>query len=302
VGIKVKAREIAAPYLEEVRSEVAQLSEPLRLVGILSSETQASDVYANYAAQGCANVGIEFERRHATPEGVSGEIYRASEDPAVHGIIVFYPVFGGARDRSLQNEVAPEKDVEGLHARWSRLLYNDQRYVDGERTKKAILPCTSLGIVKALRHMGHLARDCPPREAARGQTLTIFNRSEVVGRPLAAMLAHDGARVYSFDLDGPLLYEGKEALPTAIDRATALAESDVVITGVPSPSFPLLSAGELREGASVINFSHIKNLDPSVPERAGQVLKRVGPITVAMLLRNTLRLYRNAQPSGARTP
>ncbi|MBL4849749.1 MAG: bifunctional methylenetetrahydrofolate dehydrogenase/methenyltetrahydrofolate cyclohydrolase [Planctomycetes bacterium] len=295
---KIKASEVAAPYLAEVRAQVAELGEPLRLVGILSSETQASDVYANYAAQGCAKVGIEFERRHATPEGVSGEIYRASEDPTVHGIIVFYPVFGGTRDRSLQNEVAPEKDVEGLHTRWSRLLYNDQRHIDPERIKKAILPCTSLGIVKALRHMGNLANNCPPREAARGQTITIFNRSEVVGRPLAAMLAHDGAKVYSFDIDGPLLYEGRETLPTSVDRATALAESTVVITGVPSTSFPLLRGAELREGASVINFSHVKNLDPSVSERAGQILKRVGPITVAMLLRNTLRLYRNAQPTS----
>lgn len=296
---KIKANEIAAPYLEEVRAEVAALPEPLRLVGILSSDAQASDVYANYAAQGCAKVGIEFERRHATPEEVSAEIFRASEDPQVHGIIVFYPVFGGARDRSLQNEVAPEKDVEGLHSKWSRLLYNDQRWVDFAKTKKAILPCTPLGIVKALRHMGNLAVEGPPREAARDQTVTIFNRSEVVGRPLAAMLAHDGARVYSFDIDGVLLYEGKKAHPTEVQRAEALAESDVVITGVPSSSFPLVRAAELKEGVSVISFSHIKNLDRDVSERASQILRRVGPITVAMLLRNTLRLYRNfVQPQS----
>jgi methylenetetrahydrofolate dehydrogenase (NADP+) / methenyltetrahydrofolate cyclohydrolase len=299
MATKIKASEIAGSYLDEVRSEVATLSEPLRLVGILSSDAQASDVYANYAAQGCAKVGIEFERRRATPEGVSREIFRASEDPDVHGIIVFYPVFGGARDRSLQNEVSPEKDVEGLHARWSRLLYNDQRYVDAAGTKKAILPCTPLGIVKALRHMGHLRDDVAPREAARGQTVTIFNRSEVVGRPLAAMLAHDGARVYSFDVDGPLLYELKQTLPTSVTRAQALAESDVVITGVPSASFPLVEARELKEGVSVINFSHVKNLAPDVGERAGKLLRRVGPITVAMLLRNTLRLYRNFSQSDA---
>jgi len=293
MATKIKAGEIAAPYLEEVRAQVASLTEPLRLVGILSSDAQASDVYANYAAQGCAKVGIEFERRRATPEGVSGEIYRASEDPSVHGIIVFYPVFGGARDRSLQNEVSPEKDVEGLHSSWSRLLYNDERYVDAAATKKAILPCTPLGIVKALRHMGHLATGVPPREAARGQTVTIFNRSEVVGRPLAAMLAHDGAKVHSFDLDGPLLYEGQDALPSSITRAEALAESDVVITGVPSTSFPLVEARELKQGASVINFSHVKNLAPDIGEGANKLLRRVGPITVAMLLRNTLRLYRN---------
>lgn len=294
MGEFVAAKEIAASYLAEVRAEVEALGRPLRLLGIQASDAQASDVYADYAAKGCARVGIEFVRRRAAPEAISQEIYRASEDPAVHGILVFYPVFGGARDRSLQNEVAPHKDVEGLHSQWVRLLYNDVRYVDAEESKKAILPCTPLGILKALRHMGALRSDVPPREAARGRVVTIFNRSEVVGRPLAAMLAHDGARVYSFDVDGPLLYEGTDALPTAITRADALRESDVVVTGVPSREFPLLRAAELREGATVINFSHVKNLADDVPERAGQVLRRVGPITVAMLLRNTLRLYRNS--------
>jgi len=66
-----------------------------------------------------------------------------------------------------------------------------------------------------------------------------------------------------------------------------------VVTGVPSRQFPLIHAAELREGAAVISFSHIKNLADDVSERAGHLLTRVGPITVAMLLRNTLRLYRN---------
>lgn len=293
MGEFVPAKEIAAPYLAEVSAQVEALATPLRLVGIQASDAQASDVYASYAAQGCARVGIEFERRRVAPEQVSHEIFRASEDPAVHGIIVFYPVFGGARDRSLQNEVAPEKDVEGLHAKWARLLYNDVRYVDAEGSKKAILPCTPLGIMKALRHMGALAADGPAQEAAAGRRVTIFNRSEVVGRPLAAMLAHDGAEVYSFDLDGVLVYRGGESAPSEITRADALACSDIVVTGVPSREFELVRADELAAGASVINFSHVKNLADDVPERAGQVLRRVGPITVAMLLRNTLRLYRN---------
>ena len=66
-----------------------------------------------------------------------------------------------------------------------------------------------------------------------------------------------------------------------------------MITGVPSRAFELVQAAELRSGATVVNFSHVKNLADDVPARAGRLLRRVGPITVAMLLRNTLRLYRN---------
>ena len=77
MATKVKAGKIAAPYLEEVRAEVAQLDEPLRLVGILSSDTQASDVYANYAAQGCEKVGIEFDELTNEDRSKIDQIVRA---------------------------------------------------------------------------------------------------------------------------------------------------------------------------------------------------------------------------------
>lgn len=292
MGELVNVNELAAPFLEEIRAEVAE-RERIRLVGIMGTAANASDKYAGYASSGCAKVGIDFELRHAPAEGVSGEIFRACEDPEVHGILVFYPVFGGARDRSLQNEVMPEKDVEGLHSTWTRCLYHDQRTLerDGE-ARKAVLPCTPLGIVKILTRLGVLAEG-PPRELARGLTVTIFNRSEVVGRPLAAMLAHDGARVHSFDIGGHVLYEGLETSPCEVSRAEALAASQVVISGVPSREFPRIRKDEIQPGATVIDFSHVRNVEKDVVQRAGKVVRRVGPMTIAMLLRNTLQLYRS---------
>src|SRR5437870_6354999 len=96
----------------------------------------------------------------------------------------------------------------------------------------------------------------------------MFNRSEVGGRPLAAMLAHDGARVHSFDIEDVLLCEGKDVREETISRADALAESDVVITGVPSHDFPPIHAAELKPGAVAINFSTAKNIDDDVTARA----------------------------------
>ena len=66
-----------------------------------------------------------------------------------------------------------------------------------------------------------------------------------------------------------------------------------VITGVPSREFKLVRADELKTGVTCISFSTIKNFADDVDDKAAQLLPRVGPITVAMLLRNTLRLYRN---------
>jgi 5,10-methylene-tetrahydrofolate dehydrogenase/methenyl tetrahydrofolate cyclohydrolase len=284
---------IAAPFLEQIRREVTSLGAKIRLVGLLGTDDRASQVYSQYAAQGCADVGIVYEPRRLEREAISREIFLANDDPTIHGLIVYYPIFGGARDRSLQNEVRPEKDVEGLHATWSGRLYHDVRTVDAEGQKKAILPCTPLGIIKSLEALKVYHVDRPPRHQAEGLVATIFNRSEVVGRPLAAMLAHDGAKVYSFDIEGAEVYEGMRTQPTDIDRNTALASSDIIITGVPSRDFPQLRAAELREGVTCVNFSHVNNLHDDVVDRAKHVIFRTGPVTVAMLLRNTLRLYRN---------
>ncbi len=290
---------IAAPFLEQLREEVQAMGASIRLVGLLGTDDRASQVYSQYAAQGCQSVGITYEQRRLEAEDISRELFLLNDDPTVHGVMVYYPIFGGARDRSLQNELRPEKDVEGLHAVWSGRLYHDVRTVDPEGKKKAILPCTPLGIVKSLEAMGVYDTTKAPRQQAEGLVATIFNRSEVVGRPLAAMLAHDGAKVFSFDIDGAVIYEGFRSAPTDIDRKTALAGSDVVITGVPARDFPQVRAAELKDGATCINFSHVNNLHDDVADRAKSVLFRTGPVTVAMLLRNTVRLYRNFH-AGAR--
>jgi methylenetetrahydrofolate dehydrogenase (NADP+)/methenyltetrahydrofolate cyclohydrolase len=290
-GTLVSADEIAKPFRDAIRESVAALGERVTLRGILASERRASGVYAEYTAKGCADVGIAFDLVTVSRLEAEDAIAAANGDPAVHGVMVYYPVFGGERDRTIQDEVAPEKDVEGLNARWAYMLYQDQRRVDGAR--KPILPCTPLAIVKALDHMGAFAAGAAPGTQARGKTATIFNRSEVVGRPLAAMLAHDGAKVFSFDVDGVVLYEDHKTKETTATRASALAESDIIITGVPSRDFELVRPSEIKEGAVCVNFSTYKNIDDAILERARAFLPRVGPITVAMLLRNTLRLFEN---------
>jgi methylenetetrahydrofolate dehydrogenase (NADP+)/methenyltetrahydrofolate cyclohydrolase len=291
VGL-LKATAIAQPFLDEVREQVERLGGPIRLLGILGTDQRPSHTYSSYAAKGCAKVGIEYLVRECRPEQVSAEVFKANRDPDVHGVIVYYPIFGGARDRSLQNEVAPEKDVEGLHGSWTQRLYHDVREV-GRAGKKAILPCTPLGIVKALEQIGVYDVAKGPHHQAEHLVATVFNRSEVVGRPLAALLAHDGARVYSFDINDVVRYERDEVERIEITRAEALAQSDVVITGVPHRDFPLVHAAEIKPGATCVNFSYVKNMADDVVEKAGHTLLRVGPITIAMLLRNTVRLYRN---------
>jgi methylenetetrahydrofolate dehydrogenase (NADP+)/methenyltetrahydrofolate cyclohydrolase len=82
------------------------------------------------------------------------------------------------------------------------------------------------------------------------------------------------------------------------DRAAALAEADVVITGVPSREFSLVTAEEIKPGAICVNFSQFRNFDDSVLEVASAFVPRVGPMTVAMATRNLVRLAGLNHPDG----
>jgi methylenetetrahydrofolate dehydrogenase (NADP+)/methenyltetrahydrofolate cyclohydrolase len=197
------------------------------------------------------------------------------------------PTFGRARDGFIRDLVDPRKDIEGLNSFWVRRLYRNERFMDAARTKKAILPCTPLAVIKLLDVAGCLAAsgEAEGRGALAGKRIAVFNRSEVVGRTLAWMLANDGAEVASFDVDGPLLCRGGNEVATTITHAEALAAVDIVITGVPSRDFPLVSADEVRTGAVCLNFSTVKNFADDIEEKASVFIPRIGPMTVCLTLK-----------------
>ena len=183
------------------------------------------------------------------------------------------------------------KDIEGLSPYWMTRLYDDVRFIDAERTKKAILPCTPLAVLKTLEYVG-LVPDVDQTQSFKGKKITIFNRSELVGKPLAHMLANDGAEVFSFDLEGGIRVR-KGAKPTPVSRAEALGASDMVVTGVPSRAFERVRGSEIKAKATCLNFSFVQNMEDSAKIKAGVYVPRVGPMTIAMCLRNTVRLYEN---------
>jgi len=283
---------IAAGFRDAVRREISDEQLKINITGILASSDPASITYADYTRAGCEDVGIRFELRKCSPEEVSRILDESGHDPAIHGIFVYYPIWGDTRDAALRNMISPHKDVEGLSPHWIQKLYNNERFDDAEKKFKAILPCTPLAVIKLLEETDSYI---PYGLPFKGQQITIFNRSEVVGRPLAYMLSNDGARVYSFDIDGGIIVDvstpGDEKKP--VTRKEALAQSDIVITGVPSKSFEKVRAEELKPGAVCLNFSSIQNFEQDAREAAAIYIPRVGPMTVAMCMRNALQLYRN---------
>ncbi|CAM9542170.1 unnamed protein product [Ascophyllum nodosum] len=215
--------------------------------------------------------------------------------------MIYYPVFGafpsffgGSMDDYLRDTVSVRKDVEGLCNTYRRNLYHNIRYVDEAKTKKCILPCTPLAVVKILEHLGMYDETLPEGDRLRGKTITIINRSEIVGRPLAAMLANDGAIIYSLDVDSIFVFRRGALRKTEATPEDATRQSDVVVTGVPSKDYKL-PASWLKEGGAVINVSTFKNVDEDeVMKVPGmRYVPMVGKVTVAMLERNLLRLHEN---------
>jgi len=303
---KVLADEVAKPFRQEIREAVAKLDGSLgpKLVGFLANGDPAARQYAEWTGKAFAADNLRFELREVDLLDLEEHLERANTDPDVDGIMIYYPVFGqhpsfhgGSQDDYLRDSVSPFKDVEGLSHYYRRALYRNQRYVDDEATKKCVLPCTPLAVIKTLEHLHVYDNHLPIGDRMNGKTAVVVNRSEVVGRPVAAMLANDGATVYSVDIDSLYIFRrGKlEMPPEGLTTEDAVRKADIVILGVPSEKYKL-DVSWVKENAVVINVATCKNVDEKalLAQRPGvQYVAQVGKVTVAMLERNLMRLHQN---------
>lgn len=222
----------------------------------------------------------------------------ANEDDKVDGIIVYYPIFpnNATHDKYIQETVSLSKDVEGLCHKHLYNMYHNVRFLDPpDNRKKSLLPCTPLAVVKILEHLQIYNPILAYGNRLYGKTITVINRSEVNGRPLAALLANDGATVYSVDINGVQLFTRGTGIKSprhkVLDKEgwglkDCLPLSDVVIGGVPAESYKV-PTDLIRDGAVCINFSSFRNFDgPAVKEKASIYVPSVGKVTIAVLLRN----------------
>lgn len=243
------------------------------------------------------NSGFKFELREVDRETLEDALCAANTDPLVDGIMVYYPIFGTGQDQYLQQIVALEKDVEGLSHQYISNMYHNIRFLDAHNTKKSILPCTPLAVIKILEYLRIYNTILPYGNRLHGRTITVINRSEVVGRPLAALLANDGASVYSVDIGDVQQFTRGEGLRQRAHRvvekpgmtlADVLPLSDVVISGVPGANYKV-PCELLKDGAVCINFSSEKNFAADdVKRKASIYVPAIGKVTIVVLLRNLL--------------
>ncbi|ERF74447.1 Methylenetetrahydrofolate dehydrogenase [Endocarpon pusillum Z07020] len=304
----VLAGSIAKGLLAEVSDGLKSIEQPPHLLGILANADPSARLYAEWTEKTCKENGFQYTLREVGKDQVEETIMNANADQAIDGIIVYYPIFNSRQDQYLQQIVDVSKDVEGLSHRYIFNMYQNIRFLDEAQTQKSILPCTPLAVIKILEYLCIYNTILPYGNRLFGHTICVVNRSEVVGRPLAALLANDGACVYSVDVTGIQKFTRGEGIRKRKHEVEdmdgwgledCLPFCDVVITGVPGEKFKF-PCHLLREGAVCVNFSSEKNFGPEVKEKASIYVPATGKVTIVVLLRNLLRIVQNRRAGNSK--
>jgi len=309
-GKVVLAKTIAVPFMKEVEEGIRSLPSPPTLVAFLANNDPNAKQYALSTQTFCESLGIHFQLRECDREDLEEHLIEANQDATVDGIMVYYPVFNDRQDQYLQNVITFDKDVEALSHTYLYNLYHNMRTLPSLPPlllppQKSLVPCTPLAIVKTLEYLSVYNLILPYGNRCHGRTITIVNRSEVVGRPLAAMLANDGARVFSVDVNGVVEFHRGPGIKLSRHTVTevqlklddVLPQSDVVISAVPSIHFRIPTE-KLKEGVIAINVASEKNFSDDVKEKASLYVPSVGKVTITMLLRNLVRLAKHKRDAA----
>jgi methylenetetrahydrofolate dehydrogenase (NADP+)/methenyltetrahydrofolate cyclohydrolase len=274
----------------EIRGEVAARARALAdrgitpgLAAVLVGEDEPSRIYVGAKQKACAEVGIHSERHELsgdTPEGeLLGLIHRLNEDPAVHGILVQLPLPGHISVLAVHEAITPSNDVDGLTPA------SVGRLVRGEAT---FLPATPYGIVEMLERTGI---------DTKGAEVVIVGRGPLVGMPLSIMLAQKTPRG---NATVTLCHTATRDLASHTRRA------DILIAAAGRPR--TITADMVKPGAAVIDVAVNRTEDglvgdvafDEVAEVAGWITPvpgGIGPLTVAMLLVNTVTAAEASAPA-----
>ena len=257
------------------RVEVLKQNEVVpHLAVVIAGDDPASHVYVRNKQRACERCGILSTRidlpSNATQESVLEVVANLNSDSSVHGILVQSPVPEGVAELVIASAISPEKDVDGFHPT------NLGRLVQGDAS--GLLPCTPSGVLMMLEQSG--AR-------LSGAKAVVLGRSRIIGMPMALMLAQRGVDatvtiVHSRTEDAPALCREADIVVAAIGRPHTV-KADWIMSG----AF-VADVGISRTGDGGI----AGDVDPGVSEVAGwltPVPGGVGPMTIAMLMRNTVR-------------
>ncbi len=284
----IDGKKIASDILDEITAEVAQLGEEKPCVTFVRvGDDPASVSYLRNKARAAAKTGIVSEQM-VFPESIGaaellGEIASLNANPSVHGILVQAPLPAHMDERTVFNAVLPEKDVDGFHT------VNIGKLCQEDPT--GFKACTPAGIIELLKRSDI---------STEGKNVVVLGRSLIVGKPVSLLLLNKG----SF---------GNATLTVCHSRTRDIGEvtrrADILVVAIGRGHF--VTRDMLKPGGVVIDvgINRMKDLSRKSGyrlvgdvdfEEAVQVVSAitpvpggVGPMTVAMLMRNTLKAFKN---------
>ncbi len=270
---------------EHIRAQIAEGVEKLKaetditpgLAAVLVGDDPASEIYVRNKRKACANAGMYSEEHKLPAETTEQELLnlvdRLNNDPNIHGILVQLPLPDHINETKVLRAVSPLKDVDGFHP------YNIGLLVEGN---PRFISCTPHGIIKMLEFYNI---DITGKEAV------IVGRSNIVGKPVSMLLLHRHATV-------TICHSRTKPLDEVTRRA------DILVAAIGRANF--ITGDMVKEGAVVIDVGINRNEEgkltgdvdfEAVSQKASYITPvpgGVGPMTISMLLWNTLESARDS--------
>ena len=272
---KALSAKVRGQILDKARALTAAGTRP-GLAVILVGEDPASQVYVRNKEKACAECGF-YSEKYVLPAETSQQallelVEELGNNPSIHGILCQLPLPGHISEQAVIAAIPPEKDVDAFHpANVGHIMIGDFDF----------LPCTPAGVMELLDEYG-----IDPK----GKRCVVIGRSNIVGKPMARLLLHRHGTV-------TICHSRTEGL------ADICREADILVAAVGRAHF--VTPDMVKPGAAVIDVGMNRvdgklcgDVDPAVAETAGYLTPvpgGVGPMTITMLMKNTLRAAEKAR-------
>lgn len=271
----IDGKAISAEIREEIKADVASFKEEHgfapSLTVIIVGEDPASQVYVKNKHKACEQVGIKSEIISLPAETPESELLafidKLNDDKSVNGILVQLPLPKHIDEKKVICRISPKKDVDAFgYENVGRILTGDFDF----------LPCTPAGVMELIHRSGI---------SVAGKECVVVGRSNIVGKPMAALLMHENGTV-------------TVCHTKTIDTAFHTRRADILVSSVGKPNF--ITADMIKEGAVIIDVGINRLPDGKLTgdvdfegcfEKASAITPvpgGVGPMTITMLLKNTV--------------
>lgn len=280
MAVRIDGKAVSARVKADVKKEIEQLKSlgiEAGLAVVIVGDNPASRVYVNNKKKACAEVGIT-SYEYALPQDTTQEellslVEKLNNDSRVNGILIQLPLPEQIDEHAVINTIVPEKDVDAFHPEnVGHIMIGDYKF----------LPCTPAGVMELIAETG--IDPC-------GKNCVVIGRSNIVGKPMAMLLLHKNGTV-------------TVCHSRTKDLKEICANADILVSAVGKANF--VTADMVKQGAVVIDVGMNRNEEGKLcgdvcydecEKKAGYITPvpgGVGPMTIAMLMKNTLTAVKAA--------